>query len=34
MEIGARYRNEQSASLERAKGLIALNSSRTAAAAE
>ncbi|CAN7677658.1 TIM barrel protein [Rhizobium sp. LjRoot258] len=34
MEIGARYRNEQSASLERAKRLIASNSNRTAAAAE
>lgn len=34
MEIGARYRNEQSASLERAKRLIALNGKRAAVAAE
>lgn len=30
MEIGARYGNEQSASLKRAKSLIALNGNRSA----
>ncbi|NGO66140.1 TIM barrel protein [Rhizobium daejeonense] len=34
MEIGARYRAEQPESLERARNLIALNSRKTAAAAE
>jgi sugar phosphate isomerase/epimerase len=34
MEIGARYRNEQRASLERARRLIALNGERGAIAAE
>ena len=34
MEVGARYRNEQPESLERARKLIALNSHRTAVAAE
>ncbi|MBB3394822.1 MULTISPECIES: hypothetical protein [unclassified Rhizobium] len=32
MEIGARYHNEQSASLQRAKSLIALNGNRSRSA--
>ncbi|TIU10960.1 MAG: sugar phosphate isomerase/epimerase, partial [Mesorhizobium sp.] len=34
MEIGERYRNEQPASLERAKRLMALNGTRSSMAAE
>jgi len=34
MEIGSRYRDEQSASVERARTLVALNSNRVAVAAE
>jgi len=34
MEIGSRYRNEQSASLERARTLVALNSNRVAVAGQ